>query len=186
MSSTRAGGFKLLNGETLFHGGPGIFVPPPGRRGFRNYSVMPVFLCDKRLGRIDRDFEEYCGYWLITDRMKTILERVDPEGFSFLKCKIQLPDGTDGPVHWLCDVVRVLAAVDEEKSRVEIGTADDGSKVYTIFLGRPLIFKDDAVGPHHVFRVKYFDPMVICDEAMKLACKAAGLVGITFTDSKKQ
>jgi hypothetical protein len=39
--------FKLQNGETLFHRGPPIFVPPDGRRGFRNYPDVPVFVSDK-------------------------------------------------------------------------------------------------------------------------------------------
>lgn len=185
-SSTRAGGFELLNGETLFHDGPGIFAPPPGRRGFRDYPAVPLFISNNRLGRTDRDFEEYCGYWFISDRMKTVLERIDPEGFAFLKCKVHLPDGTDGPLHWLCDVVRVLDALDEEKSRIESGTADDGSKVYIPLIGRPLIFKDDAVGPHHIFRMKYFEPLIICDEEIRLACKAADLTGVRYTDSTKQ
>jgi hypothetical protein len=184
--SRRAGGFKLLNGETLFRDGPPFsFQPPLGRRGFRDYPAEPTFLFDKRLGIADRDFEELSGYWFISDRMKTVLERIDPEAFAFLKCKVQLPDGTDGPLHWLCDVVRVLDALDEEKSRVHIGTADDGSKVYTLFPGRPLIFKDDAVGRHHAFRTMYFDPNVICDEEMRQACKAAGVKGVKFTDSAK-
>jgi Protein of unknown function (DUF1629) len=86
--ATRATGFKLLNGRTLFHGGPPIFVPPPGRRGFRDYPETPVFLCDARLGRTNRDFEEYCGYWFISDRMKAVLEAFDPSAFAFLKCKL--------------------------------------------------------------------------------------------------
>jgi hypothetical protein len=45
-----------------------------------------------------------------------------------------------------------------------------------------LIFKDDAVGPHHIFRMKYDVPTVICDEEMRLACKAAGLKGTSFQE----
>jgi len=144
--STRGGGLELLNGETLFHGGPPIFVPPLGRRGFRDYPVAPLFLSDKKLGRTDWDFEGYCGYWLISDRMKIVLERVDPGAFAFLKCRVELPDGSDGPVHWLCDVVRVLDALDEERSKIRIGVADDGSKVYNSLGVTRLIFKEDAVG----------------------------------------
>src|SRR5262249_61441024 len=68
--STRGGGLELLNGETLFHGGPPIFVPPPGRRGFRDYPVAPLFLSDKKLGRTAWDFEGFCGYWLISHSSK--------------------------------------------------------------------------------------------------------------------
>jgi hypothetical protein len=60
--------YDLLNDQTLFSGGPPIFVPPPGQRGFRNYPETPVFRFD---GRITCDFELYSFYWFISDRMKT-------------------------------------------------------------------------------------------------------------------
>jgi hypothetical protein len=43
----------------------------------------------------------------------------------------------------------------------------------------------DAVGTHHIFRMKYYEAKIICDEAMRLACKAAGLTGLRFVDSTK-
>jgi tetratricopeptide (TPR) repeat protein len=112
--------------------------------------------------------------------MKSVLEKVDAEAFVFLKCKVQLPDGTDGPVRWLCDIVRVLDALDEEKSKITIRTADNGNKVYNFSGGVNLVFKEDAIRSHHIFRMKYYDAAVICDEQMRLACKAAGLKGIGF------
>ena len=177
---SNASGFKLQNGKTLFHGGPPIFVPPDGRRGFRDYPDVPVFISDKRLGRIHWDFEEYCGYWFISDRMKTVLERLDPEAFAFLKCRVQLPDASDAPVRWFCDVVRVLDALDEEKSEIRIKTAKDGSKFYSFLGGFNLIFKEDVVGSHHIFRMKYHGYAVICDEQVRLTCKAAELAGPRF------
>jgi hypothetical protein len=175
---SRASGFELLNERTLLP----FLEPPPGRRGFRDYPEAPVFLCDARVGRTNRDFEEYCGYWFISDRMKEVLERFDSAAFAFLKCKVQLPDGTEGSLRWLCDVVHVLDALDEEKSRIAISTASDGSKFYSFFGGENLVFKEDAVGPHHIFRMKYRESKVICDGEMRSVCKAAELVGISFVD----
>jgi hypothetical protein len=184
-TTARASGFKLLNERTLFHGGPPIFAPPPGRRGFRDYPEPPVFLADARLGRIDREFEEYCGYWFVSDRMKAILEGVDPEAFAFLKCKVQLPDGTEGPLRWLCDVVRVLDALDEEMSTIGIEAASDGSKLYNFFGKVRLMFKNEVVNSFHVFRMKYFVAKVVCDEEMRRACKAAELTGLRFINAAK-
>lgn len=180
-------GYELLNGQTLFSGGPCIFLPLTGKRGFRNYPEMPVFLAGNKRGeRTGRDFEQYSVYWFISERMKAVLERVDPGAFAFLKCRVQLPNGTDGPTRWLCDVVRVLDALDEEKSsKIGIGTADNGRKVYLISWGVPLIFKDDVVGSHHIFRMMHFEPMVICDREMRLACKTANLTGISFVEADK-
>src|SRR5258708_26827701 len=98
---SRAGGLRLLNEDEVFRDGPGILSPPEGRRGFRDYPVTPIFLADEKSGRIDRDFEIYSGYWLITEKMKAVFEQVDPEAFAFLKCDTKLRDGTDGPRNWL-------------------------------------------------------------------------------------
>jgi hypothetical protein len=175
--------YSLLNKERLFAGGPPFFMLPEGRRGFRDYPEMPVFLFS---GKSSRDFELFSFYWFISDRMKNVLERVDPEAFVFLKCKVQLKDGADGPVRWLCDIVRVLDALDEGKSEVRINRSDDGTKYYQ-FGGRcALHFNDDAIGPHHVFRMKFRESEVICDDDFKLACREAGLTGVTFDRARSQ
>lgn len=141
-------------------------VPPEGRRGFRDYPEIPVFLSDPKLGRIERDFEVYCGYWFISDKMRSILQSTDPEAFAFLRCDMRLSDGQECPVRWLCDVVRILDALDEAKSTSGIEVADDGSKVYRI-LGNPrLAFREEVVGKCHIFRMKYH-VLEICDDDMK-------------------
>ena len=176
-------GFELLNDKALFADGPKLVAPPPGQRGFRQYPEPPLFRADPKLGRIDWDFEEYVGYWLISDRMKAFLENYDPDAFVFLKCKTQLPDGSEGPSRWLCDVVRVLDSLDEEKSEIRIKTADNGSKVYG-FSGRVcFVFKEDVVGSAHVFRMKYAADVVICDDDLKRAYKASGLKGMRFRET---
>lgn len=148
--------------------------------GLRHYPETPVFRSVN--GNTNRDFWRYSFYWFISDRMKTVLESVDPGAFEFLKCKVQLPDGTDGPVRWMCDIVRVLDALNEEESTV-ITTADGhGQKMYQLLTGNPLIFKNEVVGSHHIFRMKYAEPTVICDEEVRLACKAAGLKGTSFQE----
>ena len=111
------------------------------------------------------------------------MEFVDQEAFAFLKCKVLMPDGSDGPPYWLCDVVRVLEALDEEKSAIKIRTASDGSKVYGMMGNPRLIFKEELIGSCHVFRMKFFEARVICDDDMKLACKAAGLTGLSFLEA---
>ena len=175
----RGSGFRLSNDERLFSsGGPLTFVRPPGQRGFRDYPETPVFLADSKLGRTHRDFEGYSGYWFISDRMKATIERVDPDGFAFLQCKVQLRDGSEGPVHWLCDIVRVLDAVDHENSDVEIRTADDASKYYR-FSGT-IRFRSDVVGSAHIFRLEYLRSTWACDEVLRRACIEAELTGLLF------
>lgn len=117
--------------------------------------------------------------------MKAFLERFDPEAFEFLKCEVKLPNGASGPVRWLCDVVRVLDALDEEKSRgMQIKPDVAGQKFYVLGSG-PLVFNEDAVGPHHVFHMMYSVSYVVGDEEFKRACKAADLKGISFFGGAK-
>jgi hypothetical protein len=179
-------GYRLLNGSELFGGGPPIFVPPPGQRGFRNYPETPVFLADARLGRIHRDFEINTGYWFISDRMKTVIESVDPEAFASLKCKVQMHDGSDGPVRWLCDVIRVLDALDEENSDVKIAVADDGSKIYRPVIGGGVTFSPEVIGSYHIFRMAFYQAATVCDDEFRRACKSAELTGLRFVDQSKQ
>ncbi len=178
----QASGFRLLNGDRLFKVGPLTFLPPLGLRGFRDYPERPIFLDDVKLGRIHRDLEEYSGYWFISEKMKSVLQTVDPEAFAFLECDIQSSDGTRQPARWLCDAVRVLDALDEDQSTAEIGVATDGSKVYHYVHTAKLIFKESIVGSSHIFRMKYFKPTTICDDEFRLACKSADLKGISFDD----
>jgi len=186
--ATRVSGFHLLNGDNLFKGGPPTFLPPLGQRGFSDYPERPVFLSDAKLGRLHWDIEEYSGYWLISDRMKSVLQGADPEAFAFLQCDVRTPDGKDAPVRWFCDVIRVLDALDEGRSAVKIGTADDGSKVYNFGYGASLTFNESVVGNSYIFRMKYSASTIICDEAFKQACKSANVVGLSFqpTAEKKR
>jgi hypothetical protein len=184
----KGSGFRLANGRALFPEHPKALpppkalLPPLGQRGFREYPEMPLFLADTRLGLIHRDFEEYSGYWFISDRMKTVLERIDRNAFAFLKCRVHLRDGADGPRRWLCDVVRVLDALDEDNSKVTIGVSDIGTKTYYIPMSENVFFREEKIGPHHIFRVMHTESYVVCDEEMKLACEAADLTGIAFDD----
>ena len=177
---SRGAGFELLNGSDLFRDGLIVFAPLPRQRGFRNLPETPLFLADPRLGRIERDFEILGGYWFISDRMKATVEGIDPDAFAFLQCKLKLRDGSEGPVRWLCDIVRVLDAVDEENSDVEIRAADDGSKYYRF--GGKVRFRSDAVGSSHIFRLAYLESSLACDEEFRRACIQAELTGLVFKD----
>ncbi len=87
----------------------------------RYYPELPErsrFLFDKKLGRPPRDIEGYVGHWLISDRVKRSRRRliVTPLALFPVKC---LRDGTPGPHCWLCNVVRVLDALDEQASELQ-------------------------------------------------------------------
>jgi hypothetical protein len=118
-----------------------------------------------------------------------VFESVDSEGFSFIPCTVRVPKGVwDGPGYWLCDVIRILDALNEDLSRLKIGIREDpvyrdfGQKYYQLFGGSELVFNEELVGDTHVFRMAHLKSCIICDQEMKGACKSAGLKGILFRD----
>jgi hypothetical protein len=141
----------------------------------------PIFVADRKLGPVHRDFQLFYEYWFVSERMRSFLQAVDPEAFVYLRCHIQSPDAQELPSRWLCDVVRTLDALIEQKSEVKIGVAGDGSKIYREpGAPRKLFFKESVVGNCHVFRMEYCIFVVICDEEFKQAFRAAGMTGISF------
>ncbi|WP_295844076.1 DUF1629 domain-containing protein [Tardiphaga sp.] len=152
------------------------------------YSQLPEaprFLFAKKLGRPPRDIEGYVGHWLISDPMKAVLERVDPTAFGFASCDVILSDGTAGPRRWLCNVVRTLDALDEQAS--EFRMFDDAAgKMYVLTGPTRLIFRDEAVRSAHVFRMKFMEVTIICDQTLKDACRQVDLKGLSFVDVGKK
>jgi len=157
-----------------------VLSPLRGRRGFPDFPEAPLILIEKKSHRPLRDLEACRGYWLTSERAKQVLERVDAEAFTFVKCEVRFATGEPGPDYWLCDVVRVLDALDEAASRFRDISASPEQKVYHFV---SLAFREDAVGSARIFRVSQRDSDVICDQSVKDACKAAGLEGFWFTDA---
>jgi hypothetical protein len=177
-------GFKLENEETLKNGRRSI-ANAPRKPGFPDFPDTPRFLFDKRLGREPRDLEEYDAYWVVSQSMKQILETADSDGVAFLKCGVELPDGRPGPDRWLCDVLRVLDAVDEEASSIKI-KYEGTRKIYSL-MGRPnVIFKDEVVGRAHLFRMAYLEAQIVCDEELRIAIRVNKLTGASFQDAMRQ
>ncbi|PJG54226.1 hypothetical protein CVM73_15530 [Bradyrhizobium forestalis] len=182
-----------------FSGGrPGFWVEdesilPPYRVDRLPASTPHVpYVFDKKVGSLPRDLEVCYHWWLISDRTKAVFERLDPEAFVFVPCDVRMPHGIyDGPKYWLCDVVRVLDALDESQSRLRIGIRNDvryidhGRKYYELSLGDKLVFREAAIGNAHIFRMAYHDAGIICDQEFKDACKSAGLKRIWYIDVLK-
>ncbi len=183
--------FYRVGFDFRFHTAPGLrmeniggrtLMSPPGERSFPPLSEPPRLLIDRSLGRAPADWELFHDFWLVSHRMKGVLEAVDREGVAFLKCESRSLGRNAAPDYWLCDVIRVLDAIDEEKSRGEI--LDDGTENrHYNGMGRlSLVFKEEVVGSAHIFRPRFWGN-IICDQVMKDACKAAGMRGIRFRDA---
>ena len=108
--------FDIENLETLLSVTPesrGALIPPPGRRGFPTYPEKPRVVIGKRKkGPPPSDIEMFGDYWLVSDRLKVLFEALDGSAFAFQSCDILTSSGSAGPTYWLCDVVRVLEAIE--------------------------------------------------------------------------
>ncbi len=141
----------------------------PKEGGFPSLKAMPR-LRQTQKGRTVRDLDsDFSGYWLVSEPLKQVLESVDPEGFAFAECEFILHDGTVGPKHYLCDVVRTLDAVDETTSKIRILLKDSyaGGKYYSEGSGARFAFKKDVVGSAHVFLTPYNSRKVFCDRMLR-------------------
>ncbi len=149
-------------------------VTPLSRLYLRDGAAFSLFNEMPRLRQIRPDrmvndlASSFGGHWLVSEPLKRVLESVDPEGFAFAECEFILHDGTVGPKHYLCDVVRTLDAVDETTSRLRIELDDEypGGKYYNVSGAARIAFKKEAVGSAHVFLTPYSgDPF--CDRILR-------------------
>lgn len=160
-----------------------ILRPPEG--GFPPLRQIPQLEYDPRKGKMPRDLEGiFSGYWLVSERLKKVFEEIDPLAFEFAECTFHLPDGSMGPTHFLCDVVRVLDAVDEDASRLNVEISDEfvNGKFYNLCGGARLAFHQSVVGSAHIFRVPYSGRLVVCDKAFRDAVRQAGIGSKSHSD----
>jgi hypothetical protein len=179
---THPPGMKLLN-EDKIKGDQQFFgVPDELQRGFQSCPELPRFLFDAKLGLPVRDLEVFRNYWLISKRTKAVFEAVDPDAFAFQSCEIKMAEGSAGPEHWLCDVTRMIDAVDEAASIVKTKLDRFGRKFYSL-VGRSNLIMHESLDPTlHIFRPRYLETFSVCDDVLRDACEAANLTGIGFRD----
>ncbi len=169
---------KLLAGRAILR---------PLRGGFRKLPELPMLVHNPEKGTLPRDFESgISGYRLVSERLKSALEAIDPAGVSFHPCDFRLANGTAGPYYYLCDFIRTLDALDEERSvvRIEIDADFVNGKHYGIGPGARLVFKHSIVeqARAHIFYTPY-SPYVFCDQALRDAIVAERFTGLLFSDA---
>ena len=171
--------FEIENLVQL-HGDGNALRPPQGRRGFPVYPETPRFVFGRaKKGSPPSDIELFHSYWFISDRMSLLFKTLDAEAFAFQACEVRLADGTPGPKHWLCDVVRVLDAF-AEPTRQQL--RERNSKIFELRDNRALDFDEQVIGAARFFRTPYMPPLVFCDDGVKQACKGSGMRGARFRE----
>ncbi|WDM76810.1 DUF1629 domain-containing protein [Xanthomonas sp. NCPPB 1638] len=181
-------GVQFTNKRQLLSSPRLILRPDDG--GFPPLRETPLLTFEPGAGPEPRDLEAgYSGYWLISERLHDVMMSVDPEAFAFAEVDYRLYDGTPGPRHYLCDVVREVDALDEDTSRLKIKIDEDyvRGKFYSLAGGASLAFRSEALKEAHVFRTP-FNPTVFCDQVFKAATLSVGIPdnaeasGISFID----
>ncbi|MET4598993.1 MULTISPECIES: DUF1629 domain-containing protein [Stenotrophomonas] len=170
---------------------PPRIILRPDKGGFPALREKPRIVFDASKGPEPRDLEGgFSGYWLVSERLWQVMKSVDPQAFDFVECDIRLADGTPMPRRFLCDVVRELDAIDEERSRLDIEINEDfvNGKFYSIAGGASLAMRSEVVRDAHVFLTP-FSTFVIASREFVDAVHAAGAPtsprgsGISFVDA---
>ncbi|WP_233362758.1 DUF1629 domain-containing protein [Xanthomonas hortorum] len=191
-------------------GGPGhnveienidvLLTPPsrilrPAEGGIPPLRETPRLVHGAGKNKPPRDLEGgFSGYWLVSERLKEVLESVDPGAFEFAICDYVLPDGSQGPTHYLCDVVRQLAALDKPRSKYKVTLAHDHEtgkdvEMLSVTGGAELAFLPEVVGSAHIFRMSERPSIVACDAFLRSETRKAGVGvkpssdGLLFTDA---
>ncbi|MCC4606246.1 DUF1629 domain-containing protein [Xanthomonas campestris] len=159
-----------------------LLTPPkrslrPWEGGFPPLREKPRLIYDPKKGDMPQHLEGmFSGYWLISDKLKFIFEKIDPLAFQFAETDFLMPDGTSGPTYFLCDVIRTLDAVDEGNSelRIERGSEYVNGKAYNFSGGARLSFRKDVIGSAHVFRLSH-SFSIFCDRLMLDAIRSEGI-----------
>ena len=174
MRGSRGHGVVFENGKALRPPGQGLIRPPGG--GFPALKEMPRLRYHKSKGTLPNDLDaSFEGYWLVSEPLKQVFESVDAEAFAFAPVDFILDDGSQGPPHYLCDVVREIDALDEAASTVRVLTEGYSirGKFYDLTGGAKLAFNKKMIGTAHIFRNPYAAP-VFCDRVMRDALIESG------------
>lgn len=168
-------GLRLANREAVLPEGQKTLGPPWGEHGFPEFSERPVLRPEKKsYKRPPKDLEQFQGYWLVSERLKRVLEATDPGAVAFAPCDVYYISGK--PIEenfYLADVIRELDALDEAASTVKIVRYGD-DKVYDLSGTLDLKFDLTIVGDSHIFWQRHM-PEVICDSTLREACVSAGI-----------
>ena len=181
-------GVEFVNEERLRPAGQGLVRPDSG--GFPEFPEVPFFRATLESHKLRDFYSSFEGYWLVSEKLKRVMESVDAKGVQFASTKFIQVDGSEDAKFYLCDVTRALDAVDEEASDVRILTEGfPKGKFYRLAGGVRLAFKQDVVEGVHIFRSEFNDALIVCDRKMRDALVEQGLgvmdgvTGMTLDDA---
>jgi hypothetical protein len=144
-------------------------------------SETPIFQFRNRSSvKSLQDFEISGGPWLVSQRMKDLLDAFDPESFDAVLCKTLLKKGDPGPDHWLLNVTRVVDAIDTERSVFKTLDLGNGKFFYDFSGFATRRYKEDIDPKFHIFRTLHREPDILVDNEFRHMCKTEKITGIQF------
>jgi hypothetical protein len=190
-------GFKIVNLDALQANGKGLMAEPPWKEGadlldpnggpwrIPNFLETPRIVYDVKFKRAPRDSEGGDNAWIVSAKLKAIVERLAPHGSVFRACETFWSSGEPGPERWLCAIVQVFSGVvdDDLSENLTPCVFPNGQSAYLITPLSKVILRTEFLRNSHVFRVIELPLMAIyCDNLFLLECKRAKITGLTFHD----
>jgi len=189
--SDRGDGWDLMNRDRLQSDGgrltlkkawpDGARVLPRGPWTLPDYLEPPHFVFDRSLGRPPHDFDVRDGIFLISAKMKSLLEELAPDACDYRPCVTSYRNGKPGPELWVGSVVRAFKdAVDLDNSNIKVSAY--GQYLLPYYPKKAeLAFKPEVIGSANVFRLAETPFYPFCDEHFRARCREAGIKGIAFS-----
>jgi len=122
--------------------------------------------------------------WMVSERLRALLESIDPEAFVFAPIDMDYSNFDEpGPQFWLCDLVRFLDCVDEERSTIKY---QEGIPMKNYIRLIDVEMKPEIIGGAHAFRLTHSPLKQIVDDVLVDALKKEKIKGFSFKPIKRQ
>jgi hypothetical protein len=172
-----------VNEERLLEG-----YDPDANKPFRNiqFREPPKIAFDRkrRRGQVRDADTIMVGIWLVSDRLKALLERLDPEAFVFVQAEVDYSNLNEaGPALWFCDIIRMLDCVDEEHSIIRYQQGISWKNYLDLV---DIKMRPEVVGSAHAFRLRLASLRQIVDDVFVEAIRKEMITGLLFTDIQRR
>ncbi|KAA0697394.1 DUF1629 domain-containing protein [Neorhizobium sp. P12A] len=166
-------GLDVVNFRNLLRPGHLMIIGPDGR--LPPFPETPI-LAPKKGSRFKppKDLSMCMGVMFVSQKLKDVIETIDPEAAEFSPIEIHYPKGkAPSSPYYFFAVRRQIDALDLDRSRLRI-LDDKGNQIYDLLGKHNLHFDEQRAGSAHLFKQKHL-PGLVADSVLKEACLAAGI-----------
>jgi hypothetical protein len=188
-------GFEIVNLKALQANGKGLVADPPWKAGVSpvdpnggpwripDFLERPGIVYDANFNYAPRDSEGGNNAWIVSERLKAIVECLAPDGSVFSECDTVWSNGEPGPKRWICSIVKIYSGA------VDLSLSDnlfpwklpDGQIGYSVTSLSTLVFRRNILGSAHLFRVFELNHRdTYCDNIFCRDCKITKVTGLKF------